>query len=44
MADAAARSVIPQGAELPVGIVTAVLGGVFFLRILRTRQGEMWNA
>lgn len=42
-ADAVARTVIPNGAELPVGIVTAVLGGVFFLYILRSRQAEIWH-
>lgn len=42
-ADAVARTVIPNGAELPVGIVTAVLGGVFFLYMLRSRQTEMWH-
>ena len=42
-ADAFSRSIIPSGAELPVGIVTAVFGGVFFLYILRRKQAEMWH-
>ena len=42
-ADAVARTVIPNGAELPVGIVTAVLGGMFFFYILRSRQAEIWH-
>jgi iron complex transport system permease protein len=42
-ADAFSRSIIPSGAELPVGIVTAVFGGVFFLYILRVKQAEMWH-
>lgn len=38
-ADVAARSVIaPQ--ELPVGVLTAVLGGVYLMLLLRRRQGR----
>jgi len=43
LADAGARSIIPGGAELPVGIVTALLGGVFFLYLLRTRRDRLWH-
>lgn len=42
LADAAARTIIPGGAELPVGILTALLGGVFFLYLLRTRRERFW--
>lgn len=35
--DVAARTVLPQGAELPVGVVTALLGGPFFCLLLRRR-------
>ncbi|MDT8421056.1 MAG: iron ABC transporter permease [Desulfuromonadales bacterium] len=42
-ADAASRSIIPGGAELPVGIITALLGGVFFLYLLRTRRERFWH-
>lgn len=38
-ADTLARSVLPDGRELPVGIVTAFLGAPFFLSLLR-RQGR----
>ena len=37
-ADTLARSLLPDGRELPVGIVTAFLGAPFFLYLLR-RQG-----
>ena len=43
LADAGARSIIPGGAELPVGIITALLGGVFFLYLLRTRRDRLWH-
>ncbi len=36
LADDLARTVIPRG-ELPVGVVTALLGGPFFLYLLRRR-------
>ena len=35
LADTAARSVMPDGRELPVGVITAFLGGPFFLLQLR---------
>jgi len=43
LADAAARSIIPGGAELPVGIITALLGGIFFLYLLQTRRERFWH-
>lgn len=43
LADAGARTIIPGGAELPVGIITALLGGVFFLYLLRTRRERLWH-
>lgn len=43
LADAGARAIIPGGAELPVGILTALLGGVFFLYLLRTRRERLWH-
>ncbi|PLX87456.1 MAG: iron ABC transporter permease [Desulfuromonas sp.] len=43
LADAVSRSIIPGGAELPVGIITALLGGVFFLYLLRTRRERFWH-
>jgi iron complex transport system permease protein len=42
-ADTFARSAISSGAELPVGIVTAVIGGVFFFYILVRRRSEIWH-
>ncbi len=42
-ADALARTIIPGGAELPVGIVTALLGGGFFLYLLQTRRERFWH-
>jgi iron complex transport system permease protein len=40
-ADTAARTALPDGRELPVGLVTAFLGAPFFLSLLRrqTRHG-----
>jgi iron complex transport system permease protein len=40
LADTAARSVLPP-AEIPVGVVTALLGAPFFLVLLRRRRGWM---
>ncbi|MFP4168988.1 MAG: FecCD family ABC transporter permease [Desulfonatronovibrionaceae bacterium] len=36
--DVLARSVMPYGAELPVGVITALLGGPFFCYLLRARS------
>lgn len=38
--DVAARVILPGGAELPVGVVTALLGGPFFCFLLRRKQGR----
>jgi iron complex transport system permease protein len=35
LADTAARSIMPDGREIPVGLITAFLGGPFFLLQLR---------
>jgi iron complex transport system permease protein len=40
LADTAARSLLPP-AEIPVGVVTALLGAPFFLALLRRRRGWM---
>ncbi|TYO99269.1 iron complex transport system permease protein [Geothermobacter ehrlichii] len=42
-ADTLARTIIPGGAELPVGIITALLGGGFFLYLLQTRREGFWH-
>ncbi|MFH1091405.1 MAG: iron ABC transporter permease [Pseudomonadota bacterium] len=38
--DVLARTILPGGAELPVGVVTALLGGPFFCFLLRRKHGE----
>jgi iron complex transport system permease protein len=38
LADTLARSVLPRGAEMPVGVVTAILGGPFFCLLLLQRK------
>lgn len=43
VSDAFSRVVIPGGAELPVGIVTAILGGMFFFYLLQSRREHFWN-
>jgi len=46
LADAAARAaaLLPHGqGELPVGILTAALGGPFFIWLLRTRRGRYFE-
>lgn len=39
LADAFARTLLPGGEELPVGVVTALLGGPFFCYLLRLDPG-----
>jgi iron complex transport system permease protein len=41
-ADALARAVAPP-LELPIGVVTALLGGPFFLVLLRRGRGDRWQ-
>ncbi len=41
LADAVARTVV-QPAELPLGVLTALVGVPFFLLLLRTVQGRHW--
>jgi iron complex transport system permease protein len=38
VADTLARSLLPKGQELPVGVVTAILGGPFFCYLLLRRK------
>ena len=38
--DTLARSA-PSGAEIPVGIITAMLGGPFFIWLLLNRKGDL---
>ena len=42
VADTVSR-VIVAPAELPIGIITAAVGGPFFLWILLRRQSQLWN-
>lgn len=37
--DVLARIILPGGEELPVGVVTAILGGPFFCLLLRRKRG-----
>jgi iron complex transport system permease protein len=39
--DAAARTILAP-VEIPVGVITALLGGPFFLFILRRKRGPGW--
>lgn len=39
-ADVAARSILPGGLELPVGVITSLVGGPFFAFILSTGHGN----
>lgn len=43
VADTLARIIIPGGAELPVGVLTALGGGTFFFYLLKTRREKFWN-
>jgi len=36
--DVLARSIMPHGAELPVGVITALIGGPFFCYLLKLRS------
>ncbi len=40
--DLLARTILPQGQELPVGIITSLLGGLFFLNILLKKKKELY--
>ena len=44
LSDTLSRVIIPGGAELPVGIITAILGGIFFLYILSVKKSQVWHA
>ncbi|MEI6859152.1 MAG: iron ABC transporter permease [Shewanella sp.] len=41
--DTLSRVIIPGGAELPVGILTAMFGGIFFFYLLKRRREHFWN-
>ena len=41
--DLLARTALPHGGELPVGIVTSLAGGVFFFILILRKGGEVWG-
>lgn len=41
--DTLSRVIIPGGAELPVGVLTAIFGGLFFFYLLKHRREHFWN-
>ena len=43
ISDTISRSIIPSGAELPVGIITSIIGGIFFIYILLKKRERIWN-
>ncbi len=43
IADLIARTLLPQGEELPVGILTSVMGGLFFLHLLVKRKRSLYE-
>ncbi len=40
--DLLARTILPNGQELPVGIITSALGGLFFLNLLIRKKKELY--
>jgi len=42
-ADLLARTLLPQGQELPVGVLTSALGGLFFLYLLARRKRDLYE-
>jgi iron complex transport system permease protein len=38
--DVLARTILPGGEELPVGVVTALMGGPFFCFLLKRKRGS----
>ena len=41
--DLTARTVLPHGGELPVGIITSLAGGIFFFMLIMRRGGRVWG-
>ena len=41
--DLLARTVLAYGAELPVGIITSLAGGIFFFGLLLYKGGRIWG-
>lgn len=42
ISDTMSRIIIPSGAELPVGIITSLLGGIFFFYLLTRKRAVTW--
>jgi iron complex transport system permease protein len=42
LADSVARTIIAPR-EVPIGVITAMLGGPFFLGLLRKRKASYWG-
>ncbi|MDY6821135.1 MAG: iron ABC transporter permease [Deferribacterota bacterium] len=42
ISDTLSRIIIPSGAELPVGIITSIFGGIFFFYILNKKRQLSW--
>jgi iron complex transport system permease protein len=41
--DLLSRTILSQGQELPVGIVTSLIGGLFFLYLLLQKKKELYS-
>ena len=41
LCDTAARTIVAP-TEIPVGVITALLGGPFFIALLKRKRGELW--
>ena len=41
LCDTLARTLFAP-AEIPVGVITAILGGPFFILLLKRKRGELW--
>jgi iron complex transport system permease protein len=42
ISDTISRIIVPSGGELPVGIITSLLGGIFFFYLLIRKRGAAW--
>ncbi len=43
LSDLLSRIIIPSGAELPVGIITSIIGGIFFLYLMIFGKKKLWH-
>jgi iron complex transport system permease protein len=41
LCDTLARTVIAPN-QIPVGVITSLLGGPFFILLLKRKRGELW--